>query len=412
MAVDANGDLVVAGYFMGTVTTSSGATLTSRGDLDGFVAKYRADGSLLWIRQVGGTGGDTLDGVRIDSGGGVIVVGRFSDTVDAGGGPLASAGGFDILVAKYTSAGAHVWSRRFGGVQSDVGTAIALDSTDNVYFTGYFSGTVDFGGGPFSVPFATDLDTYLAKLSNVGAYVWAKGFVNNANEWGTGVAVAPTDEVVLVGGFNGRIDLGSGLFQASNAYIDGYVAKFTSTGAYLWSKQFGGIKDDQARGVDVDGSGNVVVTGEIRDSVDFGGGALTGSSSYSDAFVVSYDASGAHRWSRRMGGATANDSGYGITGDASGNVSVTGDFMQTADFGSGPRTSAGSRDAFVTHYTQAGIHRWAETWGGPQDDHGSAVSAGASTVAATGSFKDIGQILDIPVTSSGSTDSFVAQRGS
>lgn len=406
--VDGSGNIYVGGYFMGSMTVG-GTTLTSAGDLDGFVAKYNSSGVLQWIRQIGSTTGDTIDGIAVDSGGGVIAVGRFTGTINPGGGALVSSGGSDILVVKYSASGGHTWSRRYGGTYNDVASAVAVDGTGNVYFTGYFAGTIDFGGGPITVPFISDLDVYLTKLSTTGAYVWAKGFSNNGNEIGYGVAASSTGDVVMVGAFNSRVNFGGGNIQANDVEEDGFVAKFSTAGVHQWSKRFGDVMDDTARAVDIDGSGNVAVTGEVRGSVNFGGSTLTGSLVYTDAFVASYSSSGTHRWSRRMGNSTASDAGYGITHDGSNNVIVAGDFRGAVNFGS-TLTSAGLSDAFVASYAASnGNFRWVEGWGGGDDDRGLGVGAGASVVGA-GSFKSTATIVGTTVTSAGSTDAYLARR--
>jgi hypothetical protein len=67
--------------------------------------------------------------------------------VDFGGGNLVSAGGTDIVVAKYSPTGTHLWSQRFGSTDSDRGNTVATDASGNVFMTGRFGETVDFGGG-------------------------------------------------------------------------------------------------------------------------------------------------------------------------------------------------------------------------------------------------------------------------
>ncbi len=62
-----------------------------------------------------------------------------------GGGGLISAGGTDIFIAKYTSAGAHVYSKRIGSTLDDVAMGVSLDGSGNPVIVGYYNGTVDFG---------------------------------------------------------------------------------------------------------------------------------------------------------------------------------------------------------------------------------------------------------------------------
>ena len=118
---------------------------------------------------------DIGNGVAVDGSGNVLVTGIFSGTVNFGGGNLVSAGDFDIFVAKYNASGVHQWSRRFGSAErSTSGTDVAVDGSGNVFVTGYFSGTVDFGGG--NLVSAGRSDIFLAKYNANGVHQWSKRF--------------------------------------------------------------------------------------------------------------------------------------------------------------------------------------------------------------------------------------------
>ena len=93
-------------------------------------------------------------------------------------------------------------------------------------------------------------------------------------------------------------------------------------------------------------SGNATITGEFQGTVSFGGAALV-SAGGQDAFVVKLSGlDGSHLWSERFGG-SSTDSGRSVAEDASGNAIVTGSFRDTVDFGGGALTSAGGADVFV-----------------------------------------------------------------
>ncbi|MFQ5510416.1 MAG: FlgD immunoglobulin-like domain containing protein, partial [Candidatus Krumholzibacteriia bacterium] len=227
--------------------------------------------------------------VAVDASGNVIVTGYFQGTVDFGGGPLVSAGNLDIFVAKYDASGVHQWSQRFGSTSPDAGFAVAVDASGNVIVTGYFRGTVDFGGGPL-----------------VGA---------------------GTSDIV--------------------------VAKYDASGVHQWSQGFGSTSIDTGYRVAVDASGNVIVTGIFQGAVDFGGGPLVGAGNF-DIFVAKYDANGVYLWSQRFGGG-ARDWGLGVAVDVF-DVIVAGTFLSgTVDFGGGTLTSAGGNDIFVAKYGSATV---------------------------------------------------------
>ena len=88
----------------------------------------------------------------------------MSGQVDFGTGPLASAGGSDVFLAKFKSLGTPVWSKRFGDAQSQTGVGVAADASSNILMAGDFSGSLDFGGG-LSLTSAGGSDVFVAKFS-------------------------------------------------------------------------------------------------------------------------------------------------------------------------------------------------------------------------------------------------------
>ncbi|MBI4705509.1 MAG: hypothetical protein HY744_30820 [Deltaproteobacteria bacterium] len=125
-------------------------------------------GAQLWSKAFGGA--SIGYSVAVDGSGSALVTGSFDGTVDFGGGPLTSAGGYDIFVAKLDNAGGHLWSKSFGDASGQGGWAIAADGSGNVLVTGGFAGAVDFGGGPLTS--AGGGDIFVAKLDPSGNPVW------------------------------------------------------------------------------------------------------------------------------------------------------------------------------------------------------------------------------------------------
>jgi hypothetical protein len=91
------------------------------------------------------------------------MVGSFDGAIDFGGGELTSLGAGDGFIAKLEASGAHIFSRRFGDVDSQVAASIAVDVLDESFVTGTFSGTIDLGGGPLVSHGLGDI--FLAKFS-------------------------------------------------------------------------------------------------------------------------------------------------------------------------------------------------------------------------------------------------------
>lgn len=143
-AVTADGDLVIAGLFQGSLQLGT-YLLENRGDWDVFLARISRGGAVVWAESFGGPGVDAVHGMALD-GDQVWLIGDFQLTADFGGDPLTSAGESDIVVAGYAiDTGAHVASRRFGGIDADVGFSLAVSGAT---FVGVqTAGTLDLGAG-------------------------------------------------------------------------------------------------------------------------------------------------------------------------------------------------------------------------------------------------------------------------
>ena len=167
-----------------------------------------------------------------------------------------------------------------------------------------------------------------------------------------------------------------------------FLVKYSSSGAYQWSKCAGATAQDIGADVATDTNGSIVVTGKFQGAVDFGGGQLTSTSPMSpDAFVIKYSPSGGHIWSMALG---AN---YGVTNrvavDRSGNIALTGYFIGAANFGGGPVSSAGGgMDIFVAKYSPNANHIWSARFGDTGSDIGRSIAVDVSgNIVVAGSFR-------------------------
>ena len=283
IALTGTGDAVVTGHFSYTADFGGGP-LTSAGERDIFVARYDAGGNHVWSKGFGGGGQDWGFGVAVDGDGTVFVTGGFEDTLDFGGGPLTSAGYYDIFVSKFDSNGHHVWSSRFGDTDGDYGRGITVDRTGNVIVTGAFKGVVEFGGE--ALQSAGEIDIFAVKFSSGGDHVWSKRFGAGGRDLGFSIAASETGNVFMTGYFAGTVDFGGGPLTCSGFY-DIFTAIFDRNGNHLWSERFGGTRTDWGYDIAVGTGEDFALTGFFERTADFGGGPFT-SAGYSDIFVAMF----------------------------------------------------------------------------------------------------------------------------
>jgi hypothetical protein len=405
LSFDPSGNVIITGRFWGTVDFGGGAltAITGAGHSDIFVAKFDPSGAHLWSKRFGDQYLDWAESVAADQSGNILLTGRFQDTVDFGGGVLTSAGNNDIFVAKFDPDGNHVWSAAYGSSNNQEGWDIATDPLGNVIVSGYFKGTIDFGGGTLTEWY--DWDVFLVKFNPNGLHIWSYSYGMAGSEGGYTVAVDDSANVILAGFFTEGIDFGGGLIDDMGSF-DVYVAKFDSAGTHQWSKPFGDASDQRCWGVAVDDSLNVLLTGFFSGGIDFGGGTHTATGW--DGFLAKLDSDGAYRWSKNFGNA-GDLFAVEVAADGLGNVYNVGYFGGSADFGGGSLTSAGGNDVFLAKYAADGSHAYSGRYGDTDDQWGQSVAAtGAGIVSITGSFQDSLDVGGGPLVAAGDTDIFLA----
>ncbi len=388
IVVDGNGDVLVTGYFNGTINFGGG-NLVSAGNDDIFVAKYSGTtGAYIWAKRFGDTASDQGNSIVVDSAGDVIVTGHFQGTIDFGGPPLASAGNSDIFLAKLSGTdGSHRWSRRFGSSGIDLGNAVTVDATGNATISGLFALTVNFGGVPIASAGSNDI--FVAKYNGAtSSHIWSKGFGGTAAESGESVATDVSGNVFITGNFNSSSITfgGPALTNAGNG--DAFLAKLAAAdGSHIWSKRFGGSGSDFGTSVVIENSGSVFSTGVFTSTtIDLGGGPQTNSGG-NDVFLGKFNNSGTHLWSKAFGGAGA-DSCTGVTVSNVGDPVITGNFFSTTNFGGVSLNNSGDADIIVAKYAGIdGAHQWSRRFGSTDRDFSRSVTVdSAGNAFITGDF--------------------------
>ncbi len=176
--IDAFNNVYTTGSFQGTADFDPNAgveNLTSAGVQDAFLSKLTAAGNFVWARHLGGSAADLGSAIDTDSAHNVLVAGSFQNTVDfdpgVGTSSVTSHGGQDAFVWKLDSSGTFVWASTLGGADTDVGNAITVDATNNVYAAGSFQNAVDFdpSASVASLTSVGSSDVYMWKLNSLGS---------------------------------------------------------------------------------------------------------------------------------------------------------------------------------------------------------------------------------------------------
>ncbi len=343
--------------------------MTGAGYGDTYILKLDNGGNYIWAKRYGSTGADWPDAISVDASGNILVCGFFYGTVDfdpgAGNFSLtaASTSAYDACLLKLNAAGDFQWAMRFGGPSSDVISDVLSDAAGNVYAAGYFSGTaVDFNPGPgvFNMDSILRNDAFLMKLSPSGSLIWAKDLTANSasgNEGATDMAFDPAGNICVTGYFDSTADFDPGpgnLTMATQGQYDVFISKLDTGGNLLWAKAFGGKNRSTPEGIAIDRTGAIFISGDFSDTLDFDPGPGTSFAisrdNSSDVFVTKLDGAGNHIWGTSFGGADY-DLNEAIALSGSGAIYLVGEFRDTCDFdpeaGTNLQVSRGDYDGYL-----------------------------------------------------------------
>jgi uncharacterized delta-60 repeat protein len=385
VAVDSSGNSYVTGY------TGSGEYHKVDGGIDGnsysgkqdfFLIKYNSSGTKEWTKQEGSSGDDYAYGVAVDSSGNIYVTGYTEKKLHGNN----NSGKFDMFLVKYNSSGTRQWTKQFGTSGWDAGYGVAVDSSNNIYVTGYTDGGL--GGNNNSGKF----DMFLVKYNSSGTRQWTKQFGTSGWDVGYGVAVDSSNNIYVTGYTEGGLD-----GNTNSGGRDIFLVKYNSSGTKQWTQQFGSSKKDYGLASNVDSKGNIYVTGYTEGGLD--GNTNSGES---DIFLVKYNSSGTKQWTQQLGTPTF-DEGNGVAVDSSDNIYVSGWTRGKLD------TYAGRDDAIVLKYNSSGTKQWTRQFGSNSSDIGAGVTVDSSGNIYVTGYTDGG--LD-GNTNSGKNDIFLVKYNS
>ena len=388
IVVDRFGNMYSAGNFRGTMDFDPDTgvyNLTSNGSNDVFIFKLDCAGNLKWAKSFGDYNHDYGFSITVDSVGSSFVCGGFQGTVDfdpdTGVYNLTSNAYEDIFVLKLDSSGNFLWAKSMGGTLGDRGVSIDVDTSGNVYTTGYYYGTVDFDPdtGIFNLTSLASDDIFILKLDTWGNFIWAKSLGGTYTDESKFITIDKYGNIYTTGTYGGTADFdpdtGSYVLISNGSY-DVFISKLNASGECLWAKGIGGSSTDIGYSVAFDNDQNIYTTGHFKNSVDFDPGAGTfnlSTNSYEEIFILKLDSLGNFIWAKNIGGPN-HDHAYSIATDKFGNIYATGYFQNTADFNPGPGlfniSSSGGREIFISKLDSAGNFVWAKGIGASAWDEG------------------------------------------
>lgn len=279
--------------------------------------------------------------------------------------PILGAGEYEKIVQESRKDSNWQWASSAGGSSLDYGYDIAVDTSGNSYVVGTFHDFAVFGST--SVTSFGGNDIYVAKLDANGVWQWAVNAGGILEDKGSSIGIDDAGNCYITGVFYDVAYFGN-ITLSSLGGLDVFVAKLDTNGIWQWAERGGGFVGEAGYGIAVDSAGNSYVTGHFMWSATFGTTTLS-SQGFADVFVATLDTNGVWGWAVSGGGASP-DYVYDIALDGNGDLILTGDFEDSATFGTETVTSLGDVDVFIAKLDRDGNWMWARSGGSPSIERG------------------------------------------
>jgi hypothetical protein len=315
---------------------------------------------------------------------GTSAIGTVASIATSGAHQFGYGGGItDGLLVKFNSTGVRLWATYYGGGVEDQLRTVDTDNAGNIYAAGYTTSSSAISTvGSFQFAKSPGIEGFLVKFNSAGIRQWGTyyGSINpdyiysckaesSGNVYVAGITVSSSGNYFATAGAH-QSTFGGGT-------ADAFIAKFSSTGARIWSTYYGGIGDEEGSSCTCDNKGSVYLSGCTNNgasSIVTPGAHQTVAGGLMDAYLVKFDSSGTRVWGTLYGGSSGDRSGSCIN-DTTGNVYLIGSSRSTgagviATSGSHQSTIGGGIDAFCVKFNSSGIRQWGTFYGGNGNDVG------------------------------------------
>lgn len=335
--------------------------------------------SWLWANSASGNSANESREVAVSNNGDGFITGSFSsDTIHFGSNTFinqtAPAGTYDIFVAKYSAYGYLLWVVTFGGNHDDKSLGIATDDSGNCYITGAFgSDTITFGSTTlYNTGVGWSWDVFVVKLDPSGNVLWARSFAGTDTDSGTDVEIDPSGNCVITGYYmSSSVSFDSyTLTSSSSSSFPMFIAKLDTSGNVIWVRSAAG-------------TGGVGIVPDALKLDQYGNCFLSGHFGCTGLTIgVSVISSGGNtyafiaKYDSNGNGTWATaidgDIAQDIALDSSGHIYVTGKFYaSTAVFGSTTLYNSSTlNEFFLAKYDLSGNPIWARSAAGASNDSG------------------------------------------
>lgn len=309
---DSLDNIYIAGEFT-NIFKLGNISIASKGSDDAVLIKMDSTGKVLWMISGGGTGIDMSNAIAIDNEGNVYVAGEYySASAVFSSQTITGKGLINLFTAKYDKDGIFQWIRtaEASNQNNDIQCgSIAVDQSGNCYVAGSYYDSAYFNGKLYTT-INHGSNAFIVSFSGQGNFLWFKQIANSGV---ASIQIDKGGNLYTTGYFGPQTDFDNIHLEVKGGgmYVGNiFISKMDASGKVIWANRAGGDYSDNGAALVLDASNNIYVTGSFSDTADFGNSKLISNGEH-DFFVAKYDNDGNKLWVVGTGG-DAEDGSYSL----------------------------------------------------------------------------------------------------
>jgi len=365
-----------------------------------------------WLQTIRPGGNEYCWDIATDPTGNVLATGRVKGTSIFGSTPNTQTPSWksnnetDVFLVKYRPNGSLAWVKRDGGKEADWGRGVATDHHGNVYVTGDYCDTAQFGAQQIiGLGASQNRNIFVAKYDSSGTCLWARTAGNTvATARGHEITVDTAGNVYITGSTNQQSTF-DGALAGTNGKTQGFIAKYSASGNIIWVKTVTASTFSQGNGIKFSKNGALYITGDFKGTLTVNGTNYVGFGiTYTDIFTCKMDINGNFIWAK-VGTGNGDQIANGVDTDDYDNVYITGNFVNNCNFGTATIVAnaigATAYDMLIAKYDLNGTLKWVKNIGGAGPDPGYDICVHRnSNILVVGRLAGSGEMDTIPITNS------------
>jgi gliding motility-associated-like protein len=322
IAIGPDNSPVVSGTFTNQLQADNSTINAQNNSQDIFVLKITDSGQTLWLKQEGGLGPEIANGITVDQQNNVLITGNFTGSSILQGqsytsliDPFTNLSSSDMFVSKYTANGNPTWIKIGASTKNDKGSAVAVNSQQQVFVCGQFSSNFTFANTAISN--VNNNVGFLAKLDNAGSFLFLET-MKAGSVLPNDLSIGMDNQVVICGDFSSTMTYSNPGNSISSTYSDRiFIIKTNDSGVFQWSKTFGSSNPLSVKSLAINPSNGIFITGFFNCSFDElrnlpgNHDGMWNSVGFGDVYTIALNASGTLNWSKQAG-SQKDDLGQGI----------------------------------------------------------------------------------------------------